>query len=418
MHHIQTYRGSVYFRLLRNPTFLLLWSGQTISSIGDYLFNVVIMWVVYVQTGSALQSGIIMVIYTLSAVILAPIGGVYADRWNRKSTMFTAAVVSAIVVGAAAVPLALGHFSPALIYVTVFLLNVVSFFSAPAQRSAMPEVVGRDLMVAAGALFSLVDQGASLIGAGLAGVILAALGASWALITDTVSFLVAALAIVMARIPGRAPRSVSNERMSLLRDLRDGWHAIQSQPVVRAFIRISALVNVASFIGPLFPALVRLQMHAGVTAYGFLEAASVAGGMAGGLAAGSLERRVGAGRLIVVGFIVAGLCFAALGISTSVLLGGALFVAATFFLIASNVSMGALTPLLVPQEYRARTSGITRATAVIAMPATVILAGWLADRIGPGPLYVFGGVWTVGIGALAGSNPHLRAARVDSASAL
>ena len=153
-------------------------------------------------------------------------------------------------------------------------------------------------------------------------------------------------------------------------------------------------------------------MHGDVKAYGFLEAASVVGGMAGGLAAGSLERRVGTGRLIGMSFTVGGLCFTALGISSSVLLGGALFLTATFFLIAADVSMGALTPLLIPEEYRGRVSGLLRATAVVAMPATILLGGWLADRVGPGPLYVFGGLWAVGVGFLAWSSPHLRTARI------
>lgn len=405
-------RGGTYLQLLRNPTFVLLWSGQTISTIGDAVFNVAVMWLVYVQTGSALQTGIISVLYTLSSVIIGPIAGVYADRWNRKWTMAGVAFLSAVIVSVATIPLALAGLSPLLIYVTVVLLNVGALFYSPARSSVMPEIVGRDLMVAAGGLFSLVNQGTSLIGAALAGLILAVLGATWALVADAGSFLVAAVAIAVAHIPGHARWSGSLDRPSLVHDLRDGWRVARGQPVLWAFIRIAALVNVVSYMGPLFPALVRLQMHGDVKAYGFLEAASVVGGMAGGLAAGSLERRVGTGRLIGMSFTVGGLCFTALGISSSVLLGGALFLTATFFLIAADVSMGALTPLLIPEEYRGRVSGLLRATAVVAMPATILLGGWLADRVGPGPLYVFGGLWAVGVGFLAWSSPHLRTARI------
>ena len=65
--------------------------------------------------------------------------------------------------------------------------------------------------------------------------------------------------------------------------LRDGWRAVQDQPVVRAFLQIVALVNAISYMGSLFPALVRVQMHGSVRAYGFLEASSVLGGIAGGI---------------------------------------------------------------------------------------------------------------------------------------
>lgn len=402
---------SSYLRLLHNRTFVLLWSGETISSVGDALFNVAIMWVVYVRTGSALQTVLIQVIYTLTAVVLGPVAGVYADRWNRKWTMLGAALVSGGVTAAATLPIALGHFSPLLVYVTVFLLNAAFFLSGPARSSALPEIVGREQMMAARGLFSLINQGTSLLGVALAGTILALLGATWALVADAVSFLAAAAGVALAAIPGRAPRR-SPEPPSLQRDLRDGWRVVQEQPVIRSFIWIAALVNVTSYMGPLFPVLVRQQLHGGVAAYAGLEAASVVGGITGGLVAGNLERRVGAGRLIATGFAVAGLCFAAIGISTSVLLSGALFVAAAFFLIASDVSTSALTPLLVPEEYRGRVLAIMRAFAVSAMPVTIILGGWLADQIGPGPLYLFGGLWAVGVGALAWSNPHLQAARI------
>lgn len=404
--------GSIYHRLLANRTFVLLWGGQTVSSVGDYLFNVAIMWVVYVRTGSALQSGVIAVIYTLSAVILAPIGGAFVDRWDRKRTMALSAFVSAVIVGVAAVPVAFGSFSPLLLYVTVFLLNAAGVVYGPARSSALPEIVGPDLMAAASGLLAMVDQGASLVGAALAGVVLAAAGATWALAGDAVSFLTATAGIAFARIPERAPRASSPVRSSLFRDLRDSWQTIQDQPVVRALLWTNALVNVASFMGPIFPALVRLQLHGGVKTYGFLEAAGVVGGMAGGLAAGDLERRIGAGRLLAGSFVVAGVCFAAMGISRSASLAGGLFVAANFFLIASEVSMGALRPLLVPAEYRGRVAGTTRAVAVIAMPPTIVLGGWLADRVGVGPLYVFGGLWVVGVGAFAASVPQLRRARI------
>lgn len=402
--------GTIYLRLLHNRTFVLLWSGSTISMLGDALFTVAVMWVVYVRTGSALQTGIISIIYTLSAVVLGPFAGVYADRWDRKRVMLGAAILSAIFVGAAAIPIMLGFFSPVVIYGTVFALSAVGFFSGPAQRSAMPEIVGSDLLAASGGLFALVDQGTSLVGAGLAGLILASLGVSWALLADAVSFLVATLSIQLASIPARASRAVST-RPSVLGELREGWRVVRAQPVVRAFVWITALVNVSSFMGPLFPALVRLQIQGGVKDYAFLEAASVLGGIAGGLVAGELARRMPAGRLIAVSFAVAGLCFAALGISTSLWLDAVLFVTATFFLIASDVTMAALTPILIPKAFRGRASGITRAAAVITMPVTILLGGWFADQIGPGPLYVVGGLWATGIGALVWANPHLRAGR-------
>lgn len=106
--------ADAYRRLLRNRTFVLLWGGQTVSGLGDTLFDIAIMWLMYVRTGSALRTGIIGVIYQISAVVLAPLGGVYADRWDHKRTMLAVSLLSAVIIGSAALPLAAGDFSPQL----------------------------------------------------------------------------------------------------------------------------------------------------------------------------------------------------------------------------------------------------------------------------------------------------------------
>src|SRR5438067_13515395 len=93
---------SVYLRVLRNRTLLLLWSGQSVSMIGDTFFNLAIMWVIYTQSGSALQTSLIQVVWHLDSIIFGPLAGIFADRWDRKRIMVVANLLSAVVVGALA----------------------------------------------------------------------------------------------------------------------------------------------------------------------------------------------------------------------------------------------------------------------------------------------------------------------------
>lgn len=405
-----------YRRLLRNRTFVLLWGGQTISGLGDTLFNIAVMWLVYVRTGSALQTGIIGVIYQLSAVVLAPLGGVYADRWDRKRSMLVVSLLSAVIAGGAAIPLAAGDFSPLLVYGTVLALSAVSYLYGPAYYSVMPEIVGTDLLATAGGLSSAVGQGTEFLGSALAGIILAVLGAAWALIADAISFLAVAAAIAAAAIPAGRRDDKRAQGMSILADLREGWRTVQGDPVVRGLVWLAALVNVVA-LGPLFPALVRVQLHGGSRVYGGLEAAFVVGGVAGALAAGALERWAGAGRLTIASFLIGGLAFGAMGVSNSILLTAALIIAAAFWLVASDVAGAALRNALIPNAVRGRASGLVRATAVIGMPASILIGGWAVDRVGPGPVFVVEGLWAVGIGLLAWTNPHVRTARIGQQAA-
>src|SRR5579885_1202079 len=76
-------QNSIYVRLLRNRSFTLVWSGQTISTLGDTFFNLAVMWVIYAQSGSALQTALISVIWHISSIVFGPFAGAVADRWDQ-----------------------------------------------------------------------------------------------------------------------------------------------------------------------------------------------------------------------------------------------------------------------------------------------------------------------------------------------
>ena len=190
-------------RLFRNPSFVLLWSGQTASYFGDAFFNLAVMWVVWSETQSTLQTDI----------IFAPLAGVLADRWDRKAIMVTTNVAAASVVGAVVLLVVLvGHLPPVVAFVAIFKLNGLTTFMNPARASIMPSVVGRDLLTTAQGLFSTARETAALAGSATAGLVIAAAGAVWALAVDAASFLFVSLCIAIARLPGRsAPTDASNK---------------------------------------------------------------------------------------------------------------------------------------------------------------------------------------------------------------
>jgi MFS transporter, DHA3 family, macrolide efflux protein len=291
--------------------------------------------------------------------------------------------------------------SPVAVVVAIFLLNSLNPFFGPARYSVMPQVVGRDLLATAAGLFKTVQQGANF------------LGAAWAVAGDAFSFLVAALAVLAVPLPARtiAP-AARKERPPVWREVADGWRAIAGRPVVRAMVWLNLLVNVPSFLGPLYPALVSQRLHGGAAAYGTLEAVGVVGTVAGGALAGMLERRLGAGRLLVFGWALAGACVLGMAGSTALPVTAALVLVQGFVLTVGGVSMGALTQVLIPEHYRGRVAGITRGLGVVTIPAVALLAGWLADQLGPAPRFAIGGTWILGVAALAWSNRHVRTARI------
>src|SRR4051794_28972247 len=129
---------STYGQLLRNRPFVLLTTGQTISVAGDMFFNLAIVWVVYTQSASALQTAFIQVIWQFSAVVVGPVAGVLTDRWNRKSIMVVTNLLAGVVVGGvAAVMSAGGPLSPGVVFCSILLLNGLSTFLAPARAAVL-----------------------------------------------------------------------------------------------------------------------------------------------------------------------------------------------------------------------------------------------------------------------------------------
>ncbi len=405
-------------RLSRNRSFALLWSGQTVSYFGDAFFNLAVMWAVWSETQSTLQTAIIQAIWQLPDVLFAPLAGVLADRWNRKAIILTTNLGAAAVVGAVAlIVVVVGHLPPVVAFVAIFKLNGLTTFMQPARASVMPSVVGRDLLTTAQGLFATARETASLVGSAAAGLVIAAAGTVWALVMDAASFLVVSLCIALARLPGRVSDSAGRAGRGLsvrdvARDLRAGWQTAARHPVVHALLWLGALINVASFIGPLWPALVQERLGGGAGAYGLLLAASAAGAMLGGLVAGPLERRFGAGRVLASGWSLAGIC--TLGIAVSTWLPVTMFLEfiETGTLTAGMIATGAILVAAVPEAYRGRVFGIVRGLGVALIPASALAGGWIAEFIEVWIMFAAGGGFILAVALLAWANPHVRDARI------
>ncbi len=407
-------------RLFGKPSFVLLWSGQAVSYFGDAFFNLAVMWVVWSETQSTLQTAIIQAVWHIPDVIFAPLAGVLADRWDRKAIMVTTNVAAAAVVGAVVlVIVVVGHLPPVVAFVAIFKLNGLTTFMNPARASIMPSVVGRDLLTTAQGLFSTARETAQLVGSAAAGLLIAAANAVWALVIDAASFAFVALCIAIARLPGRAAQSGAPGEarpglspMSVASDLREGWRTVAGLPVVRALLWLGVLINVGSFIGPLWPALVQEQLGGGAGAFGVILAVSTAGGIVAGLIAGPLERRFGAGRILASGWTLSGMCGLGIAASTWLPVTIVLEFFETIGVVASMVASSAIMITAVPEEYRGRVFGMFRSLSVILLPASALAGGLIAEFVEIWVMFAAAGALTLSLAMVAWANSHVRTARI------
>ena len=219
----QRLRWQAAGRALRHRNFQLFFSGQLISLVGTWMQTVAQSWLVYRLTGSGLQLGAVGFASQIPVFLFAPLGGIVADRNNRKHVVIATQAASMMLAFILAT-LALTHYVKVWhVFVLAALLGVVNAFDIPGRQSFLVDMVGKDDLMNAIALNSSMFNGARVIGPAVAGVLVARLGEGWCFFANGVSYI--------AVIAGLMTRAGACTFISCRRRLRPGstsWRAFSS----------------------------------------------------------------------------------------------------------------------------------------------------------------------------------------------
>jgi Na+/melibiose symporter-like transporter len=301
------------WRMLRGRRDLrLLLSAGLISTSGDWILTIGLIYRVYVVTGSTVASALTMASSFAPQVLLGAVAGVFADRWDRRRTMIAADLLLA----AGLLPLLLVH-SAGQVWIVFLVMgwegSVQQFFS-PAEQAMVPRLVTEDELLAANAVSGQVSNVSRLAGSALGGVIAAVGGITAVALTDAASFVVSAALLTLVRTSGRTTarepsgRTVRTRLARVGAELTDGLRVSARHRVLRALMIFALVTSVGEGImGTLFTPFVEHVLHGSSQEFGLVVAAQAVGGIAGGVAAASLGHRVRAPRLLSCGAIVFGL---------------------------------------------------------------------------------------------------------------
>jgi MFS family permease len=266
---------------LESRDFRLLWSGQTISLIGDGAFYVALGWKATSLTGSASSLGVVLMASGIAMLATLMIGGALADRYSRRLLMIASDVARFFVIGALALADATGNLTFPLLIVLAIGFGAADGFFYPAVGGIVPLVVEEAALPSANSLISLSRQLGFLIGPAFAGLVYSASGSAVVFGFNAVSFLVSAGLIALAR-----PRPYQPEpREGTLREIATGIRYVAGIPwlwisiVLAAFILMIAMAPYQTVL----PKLVEDHFGRGVGAYGTLWAIQ-----GGGMALGTL----------------------------------------------------------------------------------------------------------------------------------
>ena len=191
-------------RVLRRREFRLLFFGQTVSLIGDRMIDIALAFAVLEIGGSPTEVGLVLAAHMLPLVACLLIGGVVADRSSRRGVMVVADLVRIASQGALAVLLISGNAEIWMLAALAGVSGAGAGFFMPAATGLLPELVPPEDLQPANALRATASSAGEIAGPLVAGVIVAVSGPGWAFALDAATFAVSAVFLVMMRVPARA----------------------------------------------------------------------------------------------------------------------------------------------------------------------------------------------------------------------
>lgn len=293
--------SSRLFQRLRNPVFARLYAAQTISLLGDALTWVGLALLAFAIAGkdSAVVLSIALTLRVTAFVLLSPLAGSLADRFDRKRIMVVTHLIRMGIVSL--LPFVTETWQ---IYALVLALNVFNAFFTPTYQATIPLVTGQAEYPQAIALSSATYQLLAVLGPGLAGSVAAFMGARQVFFLDALSFLVAALLIVT--LPGELRVAAGQPSAKTMgrtwQDIKDGTTRLLTDPPIRYAL---AMQLVASITGAQIlvntVGYVRGTLGLGNQQYGWVMAAFGIGATLASVAFGALNQRLGRITFVVIG---------------------------------------------------------------------------------------------------------------------
>ena len=377
--------------LRRNRDFLLLWTGQVVSTVGMRVSALAYPLLVLYLTGSPLLAGLVASAQTVPFLLLYLPAGVLVDRWNRKRVMLTADGSRAVLLGSIVLALALGRLAFAQIVVVVFLDGCCFVFFQLAESAALPHIVARHQLPAALAQNQARELGAEMAGQPLGGALFA-VSHLLPFAADAISYVLSFVTLLFVR-PGLQSPVAEKKRIRLLAEVGEGLGWLWRQPLLRVMVGLVGATNLVMTALPLVVIVRARQMGAGPFLIGVLLAFSGAAAIAGAVAAPWLQRHIPA-RFVIMGSLwIWAAAIGSLVLMPTPLALGALAGAAAFAGPVFNVVLASYRYLMAPDRLQARTMSSARLIAWGTIPLATLLAGVLLQAVGSAvTLLALGGI--------------------------
>ena len=400
------------FRALKNGRFAALLFGQTLSRIGDFLFQIALAWWVLEETGSATAMGTVLFFSTLPMVVFVLVGGVVVDRMPRGPLLFISDLARCFIMIIGAWLAFTGQLVLWQIYVIAILFGFADAFFLPAYNALIQQIVAEDDLPSANSINSLSMQFGRVAGPAIGGLIAGFGGTAIAFGFNALSFLIGAVTVIsLLKIPAPVREEQSGFTLRHFKeDLRDGFGTIFSTPILWVAIIVFAFSNI-TLSGPYsiaMPFLVQQKLGGDEKMLGFIYSIFPIGYAAASLVMGGFKRLRYRGILFYVCGAIAGVGLGVFGfgLPLPLLVFAALMNGAA--LEIDSLIWTNLMQEMVPPEKMGRVSSVDALGSFVLLPIGFALTGWLVDKVGVSTVFIAAGCVTAVISLLPLLHPVIR----------
>ena len=354
--------------ILKNRNFLLLFLGRIFTNIGDSLYYVAAMWLVYKLSGNPFYSGLAGFL-TLLPSALQFLTGPFVDRWSIKNTLVITQVLQCILI--LIIPIT-HYFDLLTVQLLLIIMPIVAFieqFAYPAQSKALPLLLHKTQLLKGNSLFSFAYQGIDLICTTLSGILVALFGAITLYVIDSFTFAITALLFFSLKMPKQTEADTPLSTKQYFSDLKEGF-SIVFRSLMGVFLIGSVVANFS--IGMTMAILPSFaDSLGGVKLYGFFWFLST-----------------------VVPFqwlsiFLFGLAWIPIG--------------------ATNILFATIGQIVIPNQYLGRINSVTRSMGTIAMPLGSLIGGYTANVYSSQIIFALASIGILFISLVWLLHPKLRA---------
>lgn len=353
-------------------------------------------WLVYRLTGSALLLGAVGFASQFPVFLVAPFGGIAADRVNRQRLVIATQTASMILAGILAWLTLTDMVRVRHIFVLAALLGVVNAFDIPGRQAFLVDMVGKEDLMNAIALNSSMFNGARIIGPAVAGILVSRIGEGWCFASNAISYIAVIVGLFLMNV--HCERRIGSG--SPIEDIIEGFRWVNETRVIRMLLILLALVSLVGMpYTVLMPIFADRILHGGSRGLGILMGATGVGALLGALTLAAKTGVKGLGRWVAVTCAAFGISLALFALSKWFWISVVLLFPVGYSMMLQMASSNTLIQTMVPNELRGRVMALYSMAFMGLAPFGALFGGALAHSVGAPITVAVGGLACV-VGAM------------------